>query len=126
MEAQALNYLILILHRAIDWTQHNAQQRWVQLALLKTSIRRALATFQAGIQHVVPGSQREGILEEFDKFKDLLWQAVGAVHGELCSVEVNTFYATFTEYRVLLNFVDISGVSRDGVMQKLVRFPSII
>lgn len=63
--------------------QDRFHQRWINLAVLKQNLRRWLFNFEYNLAFHWPCEERENILREFHTLKDMLWQAVGAMHGNM-------------------------------------------
>lgn len=77
--------LIKLLNSILNDTESNFQQKWINFALLKCNLRHGLDSFHSDLQ-TLPFEDRETVLEEFLKLKDFLWQAVGAIHGNIVSM----------------------------------------
>lgn len=67
--------------------EEDVRQKWIKLALLKCSLRYGLLSFEHSMCYV-PHEDREKVWYDFLKLKDVLWQAVGAMHGNIASATV--------------------------------------
>ena len=76
-----------LLHRITAESEEDVTQKWIKLSLLKSSLRFGLMNFENSICDV-PFEDRARIWYQYLKLKDLLWQAVGAVHGNIASATV--------------------------------------
>lgn len=80
--------LIDLLQKIINQREEDVHQKWINLAMLKCNLRRALAEFEASLESRVQGLDRRVVMGEFFSLKDILWQAVGAVHGNLSAMTI--------------------------------------
>lgn len=71
-------------------------QKWIKLALLKSSLRYGLLCFENSIRDV-PFEDRERVWYQFLKLKAVMWQVVGAMHGSIGSVCTTSFYEVTTK-----------------------------
>lgn len=77
--------LIKLINSILNDTENSYQQKWINLAVLKCNLRHGLDSFHSDLQSL-PFEDRDTVLQEFQKLKDFLWQAVGAVHGNIVSM----------------------------------------
>lgn len=78
--------LIRLLHRIINQQEEDVTQKWINLAMLKCNLRACLLDFENSLRNRVVGQDKYQVMGDFFKLKDLLWQAVGAVHGDLSAM----------------------------------------
>lgn len=97
-----LELLTELLNRMIEEQNDDMTQKWIKLATLKYSLRTSFLHFENSLKCYVPGEDKERIMSDFHKLKDLLWQAVGSVHGNLANrpvdVEVRCYTQPFPVY----------------------------
>jgi hypothetical protein len=78
-----LESVIKLLQR-MNQHEEDVTQKWINLALLKCNLRAALVEFEEKLCRV-PTCYKGAVMCEFNQLKDALWQAVGAVHGNIAA-----------------------------------------
>lgn len=78
-----------LLHHIMAESEGDVTQKWIKLSILKNSLRFGLMNFENSIGDV-PFEDRARIWYQYLKLKDLLWQAVGAIHGNIASSTVSS------------------------------------
>lgn len=73
-----------LLHHLMAETEEEVTQKWIKLSLIKSVLRYGLMHFENSISNV-PFEDRLRIQYQFLELKNLLWQAVGAIHGNIAS-----------------------------------------
>lgn len=85
---KVLEYLNVLLYRIMNEREDDVKQKWIKLALLKSNLRSGLADFEDSLRCHVPAADRRKVLDGFYKLKDGIWQAIGALHGNLVSATI--------------------------------------
>lgn len=86
--AKVLEYLNVLLYRIMNEREDDVIQKWIKLALLKANLRTGLNDVEDSLRCNVGPGDRQKVLDEFYKLKDGMWQAIGALHGNLLSASV--------------------------------------
>lgn len=92
--------VINLIKRMVNDAQ-DIQRKWIVLTILKSNLRNILNNYQRFLSHL-PDKERGDVLEKFERLKDFLWQAIGAVHGNLVSmcgieevcIQIHGFFST--------------------------------
>lgn len=70
------------MQRIVCHRERSIQQKWIDLAVLKCNLRKGLGSFENNLEDI-PSTDRNKVLSAYFKLKDILWKAVGALHGSI-------------------------------------------
>lgn len=85
MDDDLFQLLIRLMHSIGNRRKQNVQQKWIDLALLKCNLRNGLTNFERNLGDLPP-TDRIKVLNNYFKLKDMLWKAVGALHGNITAM----------------------------------------
>lgn len=71
---------------------HDVKQKWIKLAMLKCNIRYGLLSYENNFMCHVPPEKRLSVWYNYLKMKDILWQSVGALHGNITTASMSNFF----------------------------------
>lgn len=85
MDDDLFQLLINIMNSIVNRREQNIQQKWIDLAILKDNLRSGLMNLESNLVDI-PQRDKITVLDNYYKLKDMLWKAVGALHGNISSV----------------------------------------
>lgn len=85
MDDDLFQLLIRLMQSIGNRRNENIQQTWIDLAVLKCNLRNGLIYFERNLSDLPP-RERHKVLNNYFKVKDMLWKAVGALHGNISTV----------------------------------------
>lgn len=87
MDEGLFQLLINIMDSIVNHREQNIQQKWIDLAILKCNLRSGLTNLENNLVDIPPRDKTK-VLDNYYKLKDMLWKAVGALHGNISAVSV--------------------------------------
>lgn len=87
MDDDLFQLLINIMNSFVNRREQNIQQKWIDLAILKCNLRSGLMNIENNLVDTrIPPRDKIKVLDNYYKLKDMLWKAVGALHGSISAV----------------------------------------
>lgn len=91
---KVLEFLNVLLYRIMNEREDDVKEKWIKLALLKSNLRTVLSEFENSLRCHEPRGDRRRLLDEFYRLKDGIWQAIGALHGNLVTAAIEVIIRT--------------------------------